>query len=145
MWWWSTYLSIVWTSCFRETHLGRMCRFAGHSYKIFYSLFCCRYGAQYLCRCSKISVDVFLKLKVTGPMFTTFSNDVEASLLLLLRAFTRQSFCFKTSEQRMKGVNFDVYSLGFTLQFYFLLIIIWFYCHWFTRFTLYLFMTLNSL
>jgi len=42
VWWWSTYLSIVLTSCFSETHLGRMCRFVGHSYKIFYSLFCCR-------------------------------------------------------------------------------------------------------
>ena len=48
VWWLSTYLSIVCTSCFRETHLGRMCRFAGHSYKIFYSLFGC--GAVSKCR-----------------------------------------------------------------------------------------------
>ena len=48
VWWWSTYLSIVWTSCFRQTHLGQMCRLAGHSYKIFYSLFCC--GPVLKCR-----------------------------------------------------------------------------------------------
>ena len=40
--------TVVWTSCFRQTHLGRMCRLAGHSYKIFYSLFCC--GAVSKCR-----------------------------------------------------------------------------------------------
>jgi len=47
--------------------------------------------------------------KTTGPIFTIFSQDVEQLVKLLMCLYARRrSFRFRTREQRVKTVNFDV-------------------------------------
>jgi len=58
---------------------------------------------------STFSTFALLSSEVTGPIFTKISHDVEASVLLLIRAFTKRCciFCFEMPQQRVK-INFDV-------------------------------------
>jgi len=57
---------------------------------------------------AKILQITFVNSEVTEPIFTTFSNDVEALVLRSMHACTkRYCICFGTEEQRVKAVNFD--------------------------------------
>jgi len=50
-----------------------------------------------------------LNSKVTAPIFTKISHDVDALVLLLIRALQNDvEFCLEMPEQTVKTVNFDV-------------------------------------
>jgi len=58
---------------------------------------------------TQFSIYAPLNFEVTGLMFTEFLHHVDALLQLLMHAFTKR-YCilFRTAEQRVKAVNFNV-------------------------------------